>query len=129
MSRVTPEGYAFAARVTTGFDGGNHDLHGDLWSCTRCGAVILPASRGLHDRKHPKAGLPEVRTDPETGALYATLRQGEHARTVPVTPEVDSAMIDVDAEGRVLGVELLSGTDWEAVLVSLAMDGRLVLRQ
>lgn len=47
-----PEGYRFAARVTIGFDGGNHDLRGDLWACTRCAAVIFPDGTGLHDRFH-----------------------------------------------------------------------------
>lgn len=51
----TPDGYEFAARVTTGFDGGWHPLKGDLWSCTRCGALILPASRELHDGTHQAA--------------------------------------------------------------------------
>lgn len=47
-----PKGYRFAARVTTGLDGGNHELRGDLWACTRCASVIFPESAGVHDRFH-----------------------------------------------------------------------------
>ncbi len=68
---------------------------------------------------------PEVKRDTSTGALYARLRQGTVARTVAVS---DSVNVDVDSQGRVLGIELLDGTDWPGVLVTLAMAGRLVLR-
>lgn len=47
-----PEGYRFAARVTTGFDGGNHELRGDLWACERCASVVTPDGTGAHDRFH-----------------------------------------------------------------------------
>jgi hypothetical protein len=47
-----PEGYRFAARVTIGFDGGNHDLRGDLWKCSRCAAVIFPGDHPDHTREH-----------------------------------------------------------------------------
>jgi uncharacterized protein YuzE len=68
---------------------------------------------------------PDVRRDRAAGALYARLRDGEVARTIEVS---DDAMIDVDPEGQVIGVELLAGDDWPDVLVRLAMAGRLVLR-
>lgn len=45
-------GYSFAARVTTGFDGGNHPLKGDLAQCARCAALVLPDSQETHDRHH-----------------------------------------------------------------------------
>lgn len=68
---------------------------------------------------------PEVKRDTSTGVLYARLRQGDAARTVTVT---DAIMVDVDAGGCVLGIEMLSDTDWPGVLTRLAMEGRLVYR-
>lgn len=50
-----PSGYKFAAQAVTGFDGGNHPLSGDLWSCDRCGSLVLPARAAVHDSFH--AGL------------------------------------------------------------------------
>lgn len=44
------------------------------------------------------------------------------ARTVEVS---DSVMVDVDAVGRVIGVEVLDGSDWTGALVTLAMSGKL----
>jgi len=54
LERLTglPEGYRFAARVTIGFDGGNHPLRADLWGCTRCSSIIFPDGREGHDRFH-----------------------------------------------------------------------------
>jgi uncharacterized protein YuzE len=69
---------------------------------------------------------PEVKRDTSTGALYARLRQGDVRRTVAVS---DSVNVDTDIEGQVLGIEMLSDTDWAGVLVTLAMAGRLVLRE
>lgn len=68
--------------------------------------------------------MPEVKRDTSTGALYATLREGQHARTIEVS---DSVMVDADSDGHVLGIEMLSDTDWPGVLVTLVMQGRLVL--
>ena len=47
-----PDGYDFAARVTTRFDGGSHPLKGDLWKCGRCGSAVVPGSYDGHDRDH-----------------------------------------------------------------------------
>ncbi len=44
------------------------------------------------------------------------------ARTVEVS---DSVMVDVDDQGRPVGVETLDGSDWRSALVTLAMRGRL----
>ena len=45
------------------------------------------------------------------------------ARTIEVG---DSMMVDVDAEGRPVGVEMLGGMDdWPTALASLAMRGRV----
>lgn len=44
------------------------------------------------------------------------------ARTVEVT---DDVMVDVDVEGRPIGVETLDGSDWAGALATLAMRGRL----
>lgn len=43
--------------------------------------------------------------DPESGALYVRLRDGEYTETVPLTPGLG---VDIDCEGNVLGVEFLS---------------------
>jgi hypothetical protein len=56
---VIAEGYRFAARVTIGFDGGNHDLRGDLWKCGRCAAVVFPGDHAEHTREH--AEIDELR--------------------------------------------------------------------
>jgi uncharacterized protein YuzE len=69
-----------------------------------------------------EAKILEFRNDPQVNATYAKLREGKVARTVEVS---DSEMVDVDSDGCVLGIEVLGGTDWEGVLVSLAMAGRL----
>ena len=44
------------------------------------------------------------------------------ARTIEVS---ESVMVDLDAEGRPVGVENLDGADWSAALVTLAMRGRV----
>jgi hypothetical protein len=44
------------------------------------------------------------------------------ARTIEVS---DSVMIDVDDQGRPIGVETLDGSDWPAALATLAMRGRV----
>lgn len=47
-----PLGYSFAARVTIGFDGGNHALKGDLWKHDHCGCLIFPGDHQVHERFH-----------------------------------------------------------------------------
>lgn len=46
--------------------------------------------------------------DPESGAIYVRLREGEYRETVPLAERGYGAGVDVDAEGNVLGVEFLS---------------------
>jgi len=70
---------------------------------------------------------PSVKLDPEAGASYATLAHGGIppggvARTVEAT---ESIMVDVDADGTVLGVEVIGEGNWADGLVALAMTGRL----
>jgi uncharacterized protein YuzE len=57
-----------------------------------------------------------------TEASYATLWPGDIARTVEVTEDL---MVDVDADGCPLGIEVLGGTGWTQALVTLALQGRL----
>ena len=57
--------------------------------------------------------------DPESGAIYVRVRDGEIAETVPLTDPGFGAAVDVDAEGNVLGVEFLSFEEF-AVLVESA---------
>ncbi|MBA3423334.1 MAG: DUF2283 domain-containing protein [Rubrobacter sp.] len=45
--------------------------------------------------------------DPESGAGYIRLREGEYAETIPLTPGLGVG-VDIDAEGLVLGIEFLS---------------------
>ncbi len=59
-----------------------------------------------------------------TAPAYVTLRKGTVARTVAVN---DSINVDVDADDLILGVETLSGENWQDALVSLAMAGRLAI--
>ncbi|CAN5789954.1 hypothetical protein BH23ACT11_BH23ACT11_29650 [soil metagenome] len=50
-----------------------------------------------------------IEYDREAKAVYVDVAEGEHARTVEVEPL--KIYVDVDAEGRTLGVEFLS---WDA---------------
>ena len=62
------------------------------------------------------------------GVYYERLREGAVARTVSVRD--DAALVDVDSDGLVLGVEVLDGGDWRDALANLARAGRLaVLRR
>lgn len=57
---------------------------------------------------------------------YVHLREGKVARTVEVDA-LSSVMVDVDDQGRLLGVKTLNGSDWVSALATMAMDGRLVV--
>lgn len=57
-----------------------------------------------------------------TDASYVTLRSGTVARTAEASLEM---MVDLDADGRVLGVEVIGDGDWRDALVALAVAGRL----
>jgi len=58
----------------------------------------------------------------EAGYIYLVPERGQVARTVTVS---DDVMVDVDPDGRPIGVEVLDGADWAAALVTLAMRGRV----
>lgn len=58
----------------------------------------------------------------EVPASYARLREGTVAWTAEAT---DSLFVDVDADGRPLGVEVLGEGDWRDALTALALAGRL----
>ena len=55
-------------------------------------------------------------------AGYARLRDGDVARTVEVG---DDFMIDLDSDGRPLGVETLGDADWTQAIIRLAMAGTI----
>ena len=55
---------------------------------------------------------------------YARLAEGDVARTVEA-PAGSLAHVDVDADGRILGVEVIGSGDWRDALAALAMTGRL----
>ncbi|HWV87361.1 MAG TPA: DUF2283 domain-containing protein [Capillimicrobium sp.] len=63
--------------------------------------------------------------DPEADALYVRLRDGERDRAI----EIDDALyVDVDAEGRALGIEILYpelGMDLEAVASRFQLHDQL----
>ena len=46
--------------------------------------------------------------DPESGAFYIRVRDGEYHETIPLGEPGFGASVDVDAEGNVLGFEFLS---------------------
>lgn len=47
----------------------------------------------------------KLRYDPESGALYVRVREGEIEETVQ---HADGVYLDIDAEGRLLGAEFLT---------------------
>jgi uncharacterized protein YuzE len=58
----------------------------------------------------------------EAGYVYLLPKGTPFGRTVTVG---DDVMVDVDPDGRPIGVEVLDGADWTAALVTLAMRGRV----
>ena len=60
-----------------------------------------------------KARLDIFTVDPESGAIYFTLRQGTVDDTVEIA---EGAYLDIDAENRVLGAEFLSHEEFAEVL-------------
>lgn len=51
--------------------------------------------------------MPDTTFDPEADAVYIYVGEGEVAETEEVAPNV---MLDFDAEGRVVGVEVLTAS-------------------
>ena len=51
--------------------------------------------------------MPDTTFDPEADAVYIYLGEGDVAETEEVAPNV---MLDFDAEGRVVGVEVLTAS-------------------
>lgn len=47
----------------------------------------------------------QIEYDRQANAVYIEVNEGEHARTVEVEPQ--RVYVDVDTEGRTLGVEFL----------------------
>ena len=63
--------------------------------------------------------------DPESGAMYFRFRDGEISETVQVNETGFGAYLDIDAEGRVLGVEFLSLEEFKELLAQTG--GKLVI--
>jgi len=63
--------------------------------------------------------------DPESGAIYVRVRDGEYHETIPLGETGFGAGVDVDAQGNVLGVEFLSFAEYAEVVA--AHGGRLEL--
>jgi uncharacterized protein YuzE len=61
---------------------------------------------------------PDVFTfDPESGAIYVTLREGTVDDTIEIA---EGAYLDIDAENRVLGAEFLSQEEFAEILEKYA---------
>ncbi len=60
--------------------------------------------------------------DPESGAFYVRLREGEYHQTIPLIEPLYGGGADVDAEGNVLGVEFLSFEDYAEILATVGGD-------
>jgi len=58
----------------------------------------------------------------EAGYVYLLPEGTPFGGTVEVS---DSVMVDVDPDGRPIGVEVLGGADWATALVTLAVRGRV----
>jgi uncharacterized protein YuzE len=53
--------------------------------------------------------------DPESGAFYIHVRDGEYHETIPLGEPGFGAGVDVDAAGNVLGFEFLSFEEYKQV--------------
>ncbi len=62
----------------------------------------------------------KIEYDPEANALYITLREGRVHHTEEVT---ESLSVDIDAEGRPLGIEILDARE----LVGVESLGNITL--
>jgi uncharacterized protein YuzE len=58
----------------------------------------------------------------EAGYVYLLPEETPFGRTVEVS---ESVIVDVDPDGRPIGVEVLGSADWQSALVTLAMRGRV----
>jgi hypothetical protein len=75
-----PRGYSLAGRITTGFDGGNHPIKGNVWVCLDCGSLIAAGHTDVHDRFHAQIdGLLEAAN--QNAAPAVTAATGPHAST------------------------------------------------
>jgi uncharacterized protein YuzE len=54
--------------------------------------------------------------DPESGAFYIRVRDGEYHETIPLKGPGLGAGVDVDAEGNVLGFEFLSFAEYAGLI-------------
>lgn len=54
--------------------------------------------------------------DPQSGAFYIRVRDGEYRETIPLVEPGFGAGVDVDAEGNVLGFEFLSFEEYAELL-------------
>lgn len=54
--------------------------------------------------------------DPESGAFYIRVREGEYHETIALAEPGFGAGVDVDAEGYVLGFEFLSFEEYAELL-------------
>lgn len=54
--------------------------------------------------------------DPQSGAFYVRLREGDYHETLPLGEPGLGAGVDVDADGNVLGLEFLSYEEFAEVI-------------
>ena len=46
--------YSFGGLMTTGYDGGLHEIHGEVFRCGSCGALVFRDDQGVHDGHHAR---------------------------------------------------------------------------
>lgn len=54
--------------------------------------------------------------DPQSGAFYIRIREGEYQETIPIAEPGFGAGVDVDVDGNVLGFEFLSFEEYAELL-------------
>jgi uncharacterized protein YuzE len=87
------------------------------------------ATQSIRSHLQKIGAWPVTEVSTEVKASYTPLvlggiPDGSVARTVEAA---DGIMVDVDSDGRVLGVEVIGDGDWMDGLVALAIKGRLAV--
>lgn len=90
----------------------------DAATCSRQGGLCQCAEDEIREARVQSSG------EAMAGVRYELLREAAVARTILASDEV---MVDVDGDGRIIGVEVLDGSDWRDALVILAREGRLAV--
>ncbi len=46
--------YSYAGLMTTGYDGGLHEIHGEVFRCGSCAGLVFRDDQGVHDGHHAR---------------------------------------------------------------------------